>query len=466
MFLDIEKHPHDKPAMINDKDQVLNYGQLVDFCKSYRSLIPNRCVIFILCENSIGAVSAFIASIENRVVPLMINSDIEDTLLESFIDTYKPAYIWMPDNMASRFSDSKIGEFFGYALVSLDNEIYDIYDDLSLLLTTSGSTGSPKLVRHSYENVRATASNVASAFELQNDEMAMISLPINFTQGLSTVTSNILKGGTILLSNGTLVQKEFWKMMKEYNATSFTGVPYSYEILDKMRFTRMQLPSLRIINQGGGRLTDEMFAKLSDYAKSNGKRFIATYGSTETTSRMAFLRPELAETKTGSIGNALPNGCIRLIDDDGNEISQSQQVGEIVYSGPNVTLGYGECIEDLAKGDERHGVYHTGDLAYFDEDNCIFITGRKNRFLKLFGYRIGLDETERLLKTQFNMDIACVGTDKKMIIYTTLSGCEKDIIKYLQDKTGINSQAFEVRIIDNIPKNTTGKTQYKLLSNT
>ncbi len=465
MFLDIDKKPTGKAAMINDKDEILTYGQLVDFCTSYKLLIQERCLVFILCENTIGATSAFVASIENRVVPLMINCDIEQQLMNSLVATYKPAYVWLPERMEERFHGEVVGSFRGYLLIHLRNEAHEMYSELSLLLTTSGSTGSPKLVRHSYANLDATAQNVAAAFELKNDEMAMISLPINFTQGLSTVTSNLWIGGTILLSTGTLVQKEFWKMMKNYGATSFTGVPYSYDILDKMRFTRMELPALRIINQGGGRLTDEMFAKLSNYAKENGKHFVATYGSTETTSRMAYLKPEFAERKKGSIGNSIPGGKIKLLDEKGAEITSPKVVGEIVYYGANVTLGYSECIDDLKKGDQRCGVYHTGDLAYFDEDNCFFITGRKNRFLKLFGYRIGLDETERLLKSKYNSDFACVGTDKRMIIYTVTSGYTIEIGKFLQDKTGINSQAFEVRILESIPKNTAGKTQYKLLSN-
>ncbi|KIL08038.1 hypothetical protein SR42_02990 [Clostridium botulinum] len=462
MFLNLENADYKKTAMIDNLDEVVTYGQLIEFTHEFKEWINHRCVIFILCENSIGAVSGFVSSIENRVVPLLLSYDIDYDQLMSFIHMYEPEFLWVPTELSSKYEYEVVASKYNYSLLKTGCKPYKLYNDLSMLLTTSGSTGSPKLVRHSYENLRATAYNVATSFELKEDEMAMISLPVNFTQGLSTVTSNLLVGGTILLTKATLVQKEFWKLMKQ--STSFTGVPYSYDILRKLRFTRMNLPKLRIINEGGGRLTDEIFNELAQYALENGKRFIATYGSTETTSRMAYLKPELAIKKCGSIGNAIGKGKI-TIQNENDVITVPNTIGEIVYSGANVTLGYAVCKEDLQKGDERNGVYRTGDMGYFDEDNCIFIVGRQKRFLKIFGYRIGLDETERMLKVAFGPEIACVGTDKKMIIYTTYEGKEEEIVNYIQEKTNINKSGFEVRKIDEIPKNTTGKTQYKLLDN-
>ncbi|NFH91440.1 o-succinylbenzoate--CoA ligase [Clostridium botulinum] len=464
MFLNLENKDYKKAAMINDLNETITYGELIDFTAEFRQWINNRCVIFILCENSIGAVSGFISSIENKIVPLMLSHDIDEIQLQGFIRTYEPEYLWVPTRLASKFDYKIVAEKYNYSLLKTEYNEYVMYNKLSMLLATSGSTGSPKLVRHSYENLNAAASNVAESFQLKQDEVAMISLPINFTQGLSTVTSNIYVGGTILLTTSTLVQKEFWKLMKEKKATSFTGVPYSYDILHRLRFTRMNLPELRIINEGGGRLTDNMFNELAEYALNNNKKFIASYGSTETTSRMAYLKPELAIKKCGSIGNAIANGKIKIFDGD-TVVKRRNTLGEIVYYGANVTLGYAVCKEDLQKSDERYGIYRTGDIGYFDEDNCIFVVGRQKRFLKVYGYRIGLDETERMLKLEFGSEIACVGTDKKMIIYTTIKNKNDEMISFIEQKTNINRAGFEVRVINEIPKNITGKVQYNLLDN-
>lgn len=464
MYLDLDKKNEQKVAIINDLGQEITYKEIVDFCDEYQTWTKKRSIVFILCENSIGAVLGYLAAIENKVVPLMLSSDIDKAQLDDLIATYEPTYLWVPEKMVNQFGYPTVRQKYDYSLLKTEYDLYDIHEELAMLLATSGSTGSPKLVRHSYKNLQANAFSVATSFELTEDEIAMISLPVNFTQGLSTVTSNLYVGGTILVTTATLMQKEFWNLLKEKKATSFTGVPYSYDILHRLRFTKMDLPHLRIINEGGGRLTDERFKELAQYALDNNKKFIATYGSTETTSRMAFLRPELAINKCGSIGNAMVNGKIVIMDDE-KPVQNAGDIGEIVYYGPNVTLGYAEHKADLAKGDERQGVYRTGDMAYYDEDNCIFIVGRQKRFLKLFGYRIGLDETERMLKIEYGPEFACVGTDKKMIIYTTYVGKEQEIIQFMQEKTNINAAAFAVRVIDEIPKNTTGKTQYNRLEN-
>ena len=153
-----------------------------------------------------------------------------------------------------------------------------------------------------------------------------------------------------------------------------------------------------------------------------------------------------------------------MADDDGRVIENSNEVGELVYEGANVSLGYAECAEDLMKGDENHGVLHTGDLAYRDEDGFYFIAGRKKRFLKLFGNRISLDYVETLLKEKLR-ECVCVGDDSKLIIYTT-DGCfdENEIIDFIVGRTKIVRTVFSVRHIDEIPRSESGKILYKELS--
>ena len=129
-----------------------------------------------------------------------------------------------------------------------------LYKELSLLLPTSGSTGSSKLVRHSYKNVEANARNVSLLFGLDKHERALATLPIYYTMGLSVISSHIYAGATILLTGKSLTDGKFWTFMKEHRATSFTGVPYSFEVLQKLRFFRMDIPHLQLITQGGGKM--------------------------------------------------------------------------------------------------------------------------------------------------------------------------------------------------------------------
>ncbi len=222
----------------------------------------------------------------------------------------------------------------------------------------------------------------------------------------------------------------------------------------------MELPDLRLLIQGGGKLKNELFVEFAESAGKAGKKFISGYGQTEGSSRMAFLKPDMAIHKTGSIGKAIAAGHISLIDEHGAEIDEMEAVGEMVYRGPNVTLGYAQSGTDLAKGDENRGVLHTGDIAKRDADGYYYIVGRISRFLKLYGLRIGLDETEQMIRSAFDMDCLCTGNDEKMIIKITDHNLKEEIHKYVVGKTGLFHASVEVTVIEEIPRNEAGKKIY------
>ena len=187
-------------------------------------------------------------------------------------------------------------------------------------------------------------------------------------------------------------------------------------------------------------------------AREQGNRFIVMYGQTEATARMSYLPWERAEEKYSSIGIAIPGGRFELADD-----------GELVYYGDNVSMGYADCVKDLQKGDENHGVLHTGDIARVDEDGFYYIVGRKKRFVKIWGNRCNLDAIEQLVKSLGIADCAIVGVDDMISIFITDSEKEGDIVRMLSEKTGLNTRAFRVQQIDKIPTKESGKIDYPTL---
>lgn len=457
MFLDIDRHDTSRVAAIDDSCRRITYGEMVAFAGKFSKVLPKRTLIFILSENSIGSLLGYVASLSNRIVPLILSVKTEHGLYSHLKELYRPEYIWMPKSVLEQYGREIVFESLDYVLVKTGLRSPPLYDELSLLLPTSGSTGSPKLVRHSYRNIEANAENVKNLFGLTSDERAMAILPMHYTMGLSVIASHLKAGATLILSGRSLLDADFWKMLKEERATSFTGVPYSYELLMKLRFTRMKLPDLKMITQGGGKLTPEMFSALAKYAEDNGKKFIATYGQSECTARMAYLPPELASSKICSIGIAEPGGKLSLIEDDGRETFEGEGTGEMVYRGENVTLGYATCPEDLMKGDENLGVMHTGDLARRDADGCYYIVGRLKRFLKIFGLRIGLDEVENLVKAQFNTDCLCSGTDELLTVNVTAKGIKGDVVNFIEGKTRLFRKCIEVVEVESIARNEAGK---------
>ena len=230
----------------------------------------------------------------------------------------------------------------------------------------------------------------------------------------------------------------------------------------------MDLPYLKTMTQAGGKLNKDLAKEYIDFAKANGKRFFIMYGQTEATARMSYLPFGNAAEKYASIGIAIPRGKFSLMDVNGNAIEEPDVDGELVYEGPNVSLGYAECRADLAKGDENHGALHTGDIARRDADGFYYITGRLKRFVKVWGNRCNLDATEQMVKT-ITTDCACAGVDDKITVFVTQQGLDGKIISMLCEKMGLNSKAFAVRVINAIPKSSSGKIQYaelqKMLDN-
>ena len=453
-------------ALIDDKGQSVTYRMLKEASDSVAELIEERSLVFSLCSNEIGSVVGYVGFLNNGIVPALLNANLDEDLLQSLLGLYLPAYIWLPEEQAKKYEEYPvITRSYGYVLLKTGYVgRYPLYPDLALLLTTSGSTGSPKFVRQSYVNIKANTDSIVKYLELNSSERPITTLPMNYTYGLSIINTHLAMGATLLLTDKTLMQKEFWLFFKEEKATSFGGVPYTYEMLDKLRFWRMDLQYLRTMTQAGGKLTPELHEKFAKFASENNKKFVVMYGQCEATARMGYLPPEYAVEKRGSMGVAIPGGKFSLIDVQGNEINSPDIAGELVYEGDNVTLGYAECGEDLAKGDELKGRLVTGDMARFDDDGFYYIVGRKKRFLKIYGNRVNLDETDRLIKAEFNIEAACAGVDDHMYIFVTDSNKADSVRDYVIGKTKLNPAAFKVVVIDEIPKNDSGKTLYKELT--
>ncbi len=465
MFLDINKINRDSVVARQEDGNCVTYGELQDFCAEMEGIISARSLVFCLCENEIGSLMGYVSFLSGEMVPLLLNAHLDTELLDYLLETYQPNYLWMPREAAAGFGKAYIFERYNYVLISYCEQKHEMDKNLALLLTTSGSTGSPKLVRQSYENIKANAESIASYLELDETERPITMLPMNYTYGLSVINSHLLVGATILMTKESYVQRSFWDLFKREKATSIVGVPYTYELLKKLRFFRMDLPSLRYMTQAGGKLLPELHKEFAEYAKENGKRFYVMYGQTEATARMSYLPYEHSLEKYGSMGIAIPGGKFHLVDVDGTDITKPYVTGELVYEGPNVTLGYAECLSDLAKGDERHGVLVTGDMAQIDEDGYYYIVGRKKRFLKIYGNRVNLDECERMIQGHFaEVECACIGEDDHMKIYITNGECADRVRQFVSDKTGLYIKAFEVIYIPEIPKNDSGKKQYSELS--
>lgn len=451
-------------ACITPKGEQLTYGELQALSDRIQSKIKPHQLVFCMCGNTIGSLAGYVTFVNNNNAVLMLDAHIEQAAYDNLFSTYKPRYVWAPDDFIPQEGANIIYAEKDYCLLEFEGNETPVNDELSVLLTTSGSTGSPKLVRLSKKNLESNARSIIEYLHITQDERPVTSLPMYYSFGLSIINSHLLAGATLLLTSASYVEREFWQFANENKFTSFSGVPYTFEIMKKLKLWKQPMPTLRTLTQAGGKLSNEMLQFFMEKYEPQGVRFYLMYGQTEATARMSYLEPEYGLSKLGSIGKGIPGGIFSLVDDDGRVIETANEIGELVYEGTNVSLGYAECVADLMKGDDNHGILHTGDLAYRDEEGFYFIAGRKKRFLKLFGNRISLDYVETLLKEKLT-ECVCVGDDSKLIIYTTDKGFdENEIIDFIVGRTKIVRTVFTVRHIDEIPRSESGKIQYKELS--
>ncbi len=464
LLFEIDKYKS-KAAAITEDNRIVTYKELIYYSDLIYSVIQHRCLIFCLCQNTLGSLCGYVSFISNNVVPLMLDGSIDKELLNELIKEYAPEYLWLPSERHEEFEGTYIHfSNLGYSLVCLNADVhYPLNDNLRLLLTTSGSTGSPKLVRLSYENIESNARSIAEFLSIDDNERPVTTLPMSYSYGLSVINSHLYMGATLLLTPQPLMKKEFWNFIKANKATSLSGVPYTYEILKKLRFFSMKLPFLKTLTQSGGKLSDDINKAFSEFCIQSEIRFFPMYGQTEATARMTYLPSPYILSKLGSIGVAIPGGELELIDENGKCLEGGEVMGELVYKGKNVSMGYSVHGEDLIKGDENNGVLYTGDIARRDTDGFYYIVGRKKRFIKIYGYRVNLDETERLLK-KIIPDCACTGKDDNMVIYITDITKANEVKEYIANKTGLNHLAFTVKYIDQIPRNLSGKTIYTKLN--
>ena len=404
-------------AVIDDGREV-SYRELASLAsRAVEGLAPHT-VKIVRNKQDLGTVALFVGCVNRGVVPLMLPDTMDPELLERLRSTYE-----------GKPTDP----------------------GLALLLTTSGSTGSPKLVRIGRAALAADNKMSEVLFELDSSTRMTMILPICYAWGLSVVCSVLEAGGTLVMTRKTVMDPELADVMRGARATHVAGVPYMYEALDRFRFFEGDFPSLRALLVSGGALAPALRRKYAEFAKGRGIAFFEGYGQTETTGVMTTIRTDVHQDLIGSIGKSENGGRFRVED------------GELVYEGPIVAMGYAVCGEDLVKGDEWKGVRRTGDMAKIDADGYVTLTGRASRFLKIFGNRVSLEEVENLVKDGFaGAGCAATGADNDLHVFVC-GVSAADVEKFLVAKLHFNATVVKVHVLDSIPLNANGKTDYPKL---
>jgi len=463
----LDAYPADRPAALDDSGQVLSYGDLAQISMRLASSVPARTVALVLVRNTLGCVATIVALIKRGVVPILLDASAAPAAITLHRERYQPDVLVLPSDLQAQYPDNLcLLSVLDYAVLASENHTSRCapHPDLALLLSTSGSTGSPKLVRQSRVNVLSNAQAIATYLKIGVGDRAVTSLPLHYTYGFSVLSSHLQVGASLLVTDRSVMEKPFWTFIKEAGATSMAGVPYTYQMLKRLGFLRQNPGELRTLTQAGGKLSVALVREFAEFAARNGIDFYVMYGQAEATARMSYVPAARALEKAGSVGVAIPGGELFLVDATGGEINATDLQGELGYRGPNVTMGYAEQRADLSMGDERHGSLRTGDLAVRDADGYYYITGRLSRMAKLFGKRVSLDDLEQIC-LGLVAEVACTGAEDCVTVWVTDSRQQVALPGLLSERTAIHPSAYQVRVIDSLPRTAAGKTDYQWLLN-
>lgn len=297
---------------------------------------------------------------------------------------------------------------------------------------------------------------------IQSSDRVITTLPMCHTYGLSLVQTHLCKGASIVVYNDSVLNHSFRKEIEKNQVTTFGGVPFTYEMLYKASFFKHLPESIKYMTQAGAKLSKELNTFIVRVCKEQHKKFIVMYGQTEATARISYVPWKDAERKIGSIGVPIPNGYMELHDEMDKIILESYTQGEIIYKGANIMLGYAEKQSDLKKGESMDGILHTGDLAYKDEDGFYFITGRKSRYIKLYGVRTNLNDIEKQMEGH-NITAFCTGSDNHINIYLVEKVNKEQVINILKNSFNMRTRDFSIFYISNVPRTESGKIDYTKL---
>lgn len=416
---------------------------------------PIKQLILSFCRNDFLSVVTYLAALEAGAAIALLPENMAPEFQAHLISVYQPEFLFNAANTANYSElDGQLWKHEAF-LDAERPEAPAIHPSLSVLLSTSGTTGNPKFVRLSFDNVRANALSIAEALRIEPHDRAAANLPLHYSYGLSVINSHLARGASLVLTGESFVSPPFWNLLREQACESLAGVPYSYQMLDRLKLDQLNVPGIRTLTQAGGKLGSELIGRFHGIMADRGGRFFTMYGQTEATARISVLPPEMLPEKLGSVGFAIAGGSITIDAEAGGE-------GEIVYSGPNVMLGYAECRADLALGDTQGGTLRTGDLGHLDRDGCLWITGRLKREAKLFGLRVNLDDLEAMVRV--HGPAAVIGRTDSLSIFCEF---EESLFPVCRDelasKLRVHARAFQFHRIDRLPTTGAGKIDYSAL---
>jgi long-chain acyl-CoA synthetase len=417
--------------------------------------LPVRSLAFLFVDNSVDSISAYLGFLRAGHVVFLGDARLSARYKNGLVERYRPGVVWSAgEGWTPRGEFARAGGGAADLFVAKDGMPPVLHPGLALLLSTSGTTGSPKLVRLAYSALQSNAAAICQALQIDDRECAITSLNMSSAYGLSIINSHLCAGASLVCTNHGVKDSEFWEAVSAHKCTSFAGVPFQYDLLREMDYWAHPQPSIRTYTQAGGSLSPEAQRFHIERATSSGARLVVMYGQTEATARISIVPPDRLADRLGTIGEPIGGGHLSIVDPD-----PASGQGELLYQGPNVMLGYADGRDCLSLGDVCGGRLRTGDIATMDSDGRFRIVGRSKRIVKPFGLRISLDHLEQIISNDMALQTAIVGNDALIRVFVLRGSVERGDLTFRQHAT--SAHLFPRRGDRRLPGDTVGEARLR-----
>lgn len=447
---------HDGVALIDaETARTIPYAELRDEVgRRATQLAAYPGLVCHLSSNSVESIQGYLGALASGNPVLLLDASLSVESLRTILECYRPDWI-TGDEPLPGVIDGATGHGWAHRASGPPGVVP--HPDLCLVLPTSGSTGNPKAVRLSGHNVQSNADAIARSLSLTPKSRAITSLPLHYSYGLSVLHSHLTVGGSLVVGSRSVLERELWAQVDRFGVTSVAGVPYTYQMLRRLRFDPSRHPSLRQFTQAGGRLDPARIEYFAGVFTKAGIDFYVMYGQTEAAPRISCLPPSQILAKLGSVGVALEGGSFEAG-------AGADAPAEVVYTGPNVMMGYAQRRADLADGDIHGDTLRTGDLGFVDNEGFLFLTGRVRRIAKVFGNRVNLDDIERLADGLGHVAVVAHADALHLFHSCPDPDDARELRGRLAKQLKIPASAVVIHRLDELPTLSSGKSDYRTLT--
>jgi long-chain acyl-CoA synthetase len=394
---------------------------LIKLANKLKLLFKKKKLILFICDNDVNSLLFYIANLALKNCLIPISPSISNNSLKKIISNFKPDIIFSKRLLKS--DKYVLLEHFGqYKILKIKKSQTPIHKDLSLLLSTSGSSGNSKFVKLTYKNILSNALAIKKYLKLNYSDSTITTLPLNYSYGISVVNSHLLADAKIHANKLTFFDLEFWKKIKLLGISNISGVPFHYEILHRVGVDKINFNKLKFCTQAGGKLREDLIKILVNKFIKFKKNFYIMYGQTEASPRISYINQKTLSKYPNSVGKAIPGGKIFIK-------VKKKRIGEICYKGDNIYRGYSTVRANLYKL-KNIKILKTGDIGY-KKNGLLFILGRTSREAKIYGVRVNLDVLENYLNNSSKLLSKCIFKNNKIYICTLNKKYKELLIKKL-----------------------------------